>query len=59
MTSLFSSLFQLAGAKSFSEFLKDDEERRPKRRSLKKTVAQRRKTRAHLVFFLPLSLPLS
>ena len=31
MTSLFSSFFQLAGAKSFSEFLKDDEEKRQKR----------------------------
>jgi Cft2 family RNA processing exonuclease len=44
MSSLFSSFFQLAGAKSFSEFLKEDDEKRPKRRSLKKTVAQRRRT---------------
>ena len=47
MTSIFSSFFQLAGAKSFSEFLKEDDEKENKRkksRSLKKTVAQRRKT---------------
>ena len=47
-TSIFSSFFQLAGAKSFSDFLKEDdqkENKRKKKRSLKKTVAQRRKTR--------------
>jgi hypothetical protein len=46
--SIFSSFFQLAGAKSFSDFLKEDdqkENKRRKKRSLKKTVAQRRKTR--------------
>ena len=39
MTSIFSSFFQLAGAKSFSEFLKEDDEKENKRkksRSLKK-----------------------
>ena len=48
MTSIFSSFFQLAGAKSFSDFLKEDdkkENKRKKRRSLKKTVAQRRNVR--------------
>lgn len=46
--SIFSSFFQLAGAKSFSDFLKEDDQKENKRRkkkSLKKTVAQRRKTR--------------
>ena len=46
--SIFSSFFQLAGAKSFSDFLKEDdqkENKRRKKRSLKKTVAQRRNTR--------------
>ena len=47
MSSLFSSFFQLAGVKSFSEFLKEDEKklRKTKRRSLRKTVAQRRKAK--------------
>ena len=47
MSSLFSSFFQLAGAKSFSEFLKEDEKklRKTKRKSLRKTVAQRRKAK--------------
>ena len=47
MSSIFSSFFQVAGAKSFSDFLKEDNKKsgkRTKRRSLKKTVAQRRKT---------------
>ena len=47
MSSIFSSFFQLAGAKSFSDFLKEDdkkENKRKKKRSLKKTVTQRRKT---------------
>ena len=45
MTSIFSSFFQLAGAKSFSDFLKEDDKKggkRTKRRSLRKTVAQRK-----------------
>ena len=48
MSSIFSSFFQLGGAKSFSEFLKDDDDKVKKgraRRSLKKTVAQRKSRR--------------
>ena len=48
MTSIFSSFFQVAGAKSFSDFLKEDDKKprkRTKRRSLRKTVAQRKSRR--------------
>ena len=48
MSSIFSSFFQIAGAKSFSDFLKGDDKKtrkRTKRRSLRKTVAQRKSRR--------------
>ena len=48
MSSIFSSFFQVAGAKSFSDFLKEDDKKprkRTKRRSLRKTVAQRKSRR--------------
>ena len=48
MSSIFSSFFQIAGAKSFSDFLKGDdkkENKRKKSRSLRKTVAQRKSRR--------------
>ena len=47
MSSIFSPFFQLAGARPFSDFLKEDNKKsrkKTKKRSLKKTVAQRRKT---------------